>query len=142
MLLLTLSRTVWQRENPRARKETRSSYQLITDYVAGHLDADLSLDTLSRELYLNKYHIAHLFQENTGLSLHQYITKKRLSACVDAMQSGKRISEIWSQFGFLNYSSFYRAFRKEYGCSPGTWLEEHLSAAGPRPQPGKTALPE
>jgi AraC-like DNA-binding protein len=58
------------------------------------------------------------------------------------MQSGKRISEIWSQFGFLNYSSFYRAFRKEYGCSPGTWLEEHLSAAGPRPQPGKTALPE
>ena len=26
MLLLTLSRTVWQRENPRARKETRSSY--------------------------------------------------------------------------------------------------------------------
>ena len=98
MLLLTLSRTVWQRENPRARKETRSSYQLITDYVAGHLDADLSLDTLSRELYLNKYHIAHLFQENTGLSLHQYITKKRLSACVDAMQSGKRISEICSQF--------------------------------------------
>ena len=129
MLLLTLSRTVWQRENPRARKETRSSYQLITDYVAGHLDADLSLDTLSRELYLNKFHIAHLFQENTGLSLHQYITKKRLSACVDAMQSGKRISEICSQFGFQNYSSFYRAFRKEYGCSPGTWLEEHLSAA-------------
>ena len=45
------------------------------------------------------------------------------------MQSGKRISEICSQFGFQNYSSFYRAFRKEYGCSPGTWLEEHLPAA-------------
>ena len=104
MLLLTLSRTVWQRENPRARKETRSSYQLITDYVAGHLDADLSLDTLSRELYLNKFHIAHLFQENTGLSLHQYITKKRLSACVDAMQRdlvSVRLSELFELLSCL-----------------------------------------
>lgn len=133
-LLLTLSRTVWQRDNRRAQKASRSSYQLITDYIADHLDADLSLDTLSRELFLSKYHIAHLFQENIGLSVHQYITKKRLAACVDAMQSGQRISEVYGQLGFLNYSSFYRAFLKEYGCSPSVYLEERLSAAAAEEQ--------
>ena len=128
-LLLTLSRTVWQRDNRQAKRETRSSYQLITDYIAENLSGDLSLDALSRELFLNKYHIAHLFQENTGLSVHQYITKKRLAACVDAMQSGQRINDVYHQFGFLNYSSFYRAFLKEYGCSPSVYLQERLSAA-------------
>ena len=128
-LLLSLSRTVWQRTTRQAKLQTRSSYQLITDYIAENLSGDLSLDALSRELYLNKYHIAHLFQENTGLSVHQYITKKRLAACVDAMQSGQRINDVYARLGFLNYSSFYRAFLKEYGCAPGVYLQERLSAA-------------
>ena len=71
---------------------------------------------------MSKYYISHLFQENTGLSVHQYITKRRLSACADAMQSGQHINEIYTQLGFLNYSSFYRAFIKEYGCSPSVYL--------------------
>ena len=61
--------------------------------------------------------------------MHQYITKKRLAACVDAMQSGQRINDVYARLGFLNYSSFYRAFLKEYGCAPGVYLQERLSAA-------------
>ena len=87
------------------------------------------VNLMSRELFLSKYYIAHLFQENTGLSVHQYITKKRLAACVEAMQSGQRINEIYGRLGFLNYSSFYRAFLKEYGCPPSVYLEERLSSA-------------
>ncbi|MBP5239380.1 MAG: helix-turn-helix domain-containing protein [Oscillospiraceae bacterium] len=127
-LLLTLSRTVRQRRVAPERKEAVSSFQAIADYIAAHLEEDLSLDALSRELYLSKYYIAHLFQENTGLSLHQYIVKKRLSACVDAMQGGESIGACCTQFGCLNYSSFYRAFLKEYGCSPRLYLEENLPA--------------
>ena len=127
-LLLTLSRTVRQRRVAPERKEAVSSFQAIADYIAAHLEEDLSLDALSRELYLSKFYIAHLFQENTGLSLHQYIVKKRLSACVDAMQGGESIGACCTQFGFLNYSSFYRAFLKEYGCSPRLYLEENLPA--------------
>ncbi len=128
-LLLGLSRTVWQRDRQQTKKSNRGSYQLVTDYIHSHLGEDLSLDALSRELYLSKYYIAHLFQENTGLSVHHYITKKRLAACVDAMQSGQHINEIYTQLGFLNYSGFYRAFIKEYGCSPSAYLQERLSAA-------------
>lgn len=125
-LLLNLSRTVWQRKNTRSKKESVSSFQAVTDYIGSHLDSDLSLDTLSRELFLSKFYLSHLIQENTGISLHRYITKKRLSACVDAMLRGQSISESCSRSGFLNYSSFYRAFVKEYGCSPTVYLEERL----------------
>ncbi len=133
-LLLTLSRTVWQRKNVRSRRETVSSFQTVTDYISSHLDADLSLDSISRELFLNKFYISHLIQENTGVSLHRYITKKRLSACIDAMRGGQSISESCSQSGFLNYSSFYRAFVKEYGCPPSVYLEERISTASAEEQ--------
>ena len=133
-LLLNLSRTVWQRDRRQKKKGKRSSYQLITDYIQENLGGDLSLDTLSRELYLSKYYIAHLFQENTGLPVHQYITKKRLSACVEAMQSGQHINEVYAQLGFMNYSSFYRAFLKEYGCAPRIYLQDRLSSAAAETQ--------
>ena len=129
-LLLMLNRTVWQRDWQRGRKGGKSGYQRITDYIHENLGGDLSLDTLSRELFLSKYYIAHLFQENTGLSVHQYITKKRLAACTEAMQGGQHINEIYTQLGFLNYSSFYRAFLKEYGCSPSAYLQERSAPSG------------
>ena len=128
-LLLSLSRTVRQRTNPRAKKERISSFQTITGYIAGHLDGDLSLDALSRELYLSKFHIAHLVRENTGLSLHQYITKKRLAACCEAIRGGEGIGECCARLGFLNYSGFYRAFVKEYGLSPSAYLRERAFPA-------------
>ncbi len=128
-LLLSLNRSVWQRKHDRSKKESRSSFQAVTDYIAGHLDADLSLDALSRALFLSKFYISHLVQENTGLSLHRYITKKRLAACVDAMQGGEKIADCCARFGFLNYSSFYRAFLKEYKCPPTVYLQERLSSA-------------
>lgn len=139
-LLLTLSRMVRQRSSPGAARETVSSFQAVTDYIGTHLDADLSLDTLSRELFLNKFYLSHLVQKSTGLSLHRYITKKRLSACVDAMQGGRRIGESCTQFGFVNYSSFYRAFLKEYGCSPSAYLEERASSAAAEEKEKKTLL--
>ena len=128
-LLLALNRSVWQRKHARSKKESLSSFQTVTDYIAGHLDGDLGLDALSRALFLSKFYISHLVQKNTGLSLHRYITKKRLAACVDAMQGGEKIADCCARFGFLNYSSFYRAFLKEYKCSPSVYLRERLSSA-------------
>ena len=125
-LMLYLCRCIPDRSRSRAKKEQFSSYQAIAEYISGHLDEDLSLDALSRKFFLNKYHIAHLFQENAGLSLHQYITKKRLDACCDAMCSGANLAGCCAQFGFENYSSFYRAFRKEYGVSPSDYRNSLL----------------
>jgi len=125
-LLLSLSREIHRRVNRSSKKEQYSSYQIITDYISEHLEEDLSLDALSERFFLNKFYIAHLVQENAGISLHKFITKKRLSACVNAMENGQSIVGCYTRFGFLNYSGFYRAFLKEYGCSPGAFRKERL----------------
>ena len=124
-LLLFLGRTVYEREQRRNRKEQLSRYEAITQYVDGHLDEPLSLDVLAQKFYLSKYYLVHLFRENTGLSVHQYILKKRLAACCDAMRGGTAVGEAYRQWGFGDYSAFYRAFRKEYGMSPSAYIELH-----------------
>ena len=124
-LLLFLGRTVYEQEQRRNRKEQLSRYEAITQYVDQHLDEPLSLDDLAKRFFLSKYYLVHLFRENTGLSLHQYILKKRLAACRDAMQGGAAAGEVCRRWGFYDYSAFYRAFRKEYGMSPSAYLELH-----------------
>ena len=78
----------------------------------------MSLERLAKEFYVSKYYIAHLFKDSIGMSIHQYITKKRLLACKEAILGDTGISTAYQMFGFGDYSSFYRAFKKEYGVSP------------------------
>ena len=70
--------------------------------------------------------IAHLFKEKYGLPIHQYIIKKRLSLCKDALLNNEEITEICLLCGFSDYSSFYRAFKKEYGLSPKQYKNQHF----------------
>lgn len=117
-LVLYLNRMIHERNNLKSRSEESSLYQRLTDYIEDHLEEPLSLEKLAEEFYVSKYHIAHVFKDNLGLSIHQYITKKRLALCKEAIQGKMSIKETYQTFGFGDYSSFYRAFKKEYGISP------------------------
>lgn len=100
-------------------------YLNICDYINQHLEEDLSLDSLSAFFYVSKYHISHIFKDNMGISLHQYISKKRLHASKNAILSHQPISHVYHQYGFKDYTSFFRAFKKEYGVSPKEYREQH-----------------
>lgn len=117
-LLLHINRLVYERNHPANYAEPDALYQRICFYIEEHIDEDLSLDRLSKEFFVSKYHIAHIFKDNLGLSVHQYITKKRLSLCRQTILGGAGAMEVYRSFGFGDYSSFYRAFKKEYGISP------------------------
>ena len=117
-LVLHLNRLVYEQKHPKKAGEELSLYQNLCSFIEEHIEEDLSLERLSLEFFVSKYHIAHVFKENLGLSIHQYITKKRLLLCRESIISGMGITESYQTFGFGDYSSFYRAFKKEYGISP------------------------
>lgn len=128
-LLLRLNQTVYEKQNASKDAATAELYVNLCDYVSSHLDEPLSLDLLAGKFYVSKYHIAHTFKDHMGIPLHQYIAKKRLFACRDAMKSGGRISDIYQQFGFHDYSSFFKAFKKEFGISPKEYQELYAANA-------------
>lgn len=126
-LILHLNRIVHEQMHMKQGLEEASLYQSLLFYIDQHLEENLTLDKLSLEFYVSKYHISHVFKNNMGIPIHQYITKKRLYACKDAIASNMTISEVYLMFGFGDYSSFFRAFKKEFGISPKEFRETHLN---------------
>lgn len=124
-LILHLNRLVYEQNHPKRLQETTNLYQNICSFIEEHMDEDLSLERLSAEFYVSKYHIAHIFKDNLGLSIHQYITKKRLTLCRQAILGDMSITEAYQTFGFGDYSSFFRAFKREYGISPKDYRDMH-----------------
>lgn len=123
-LLLYMNRIIYEREHP-VVSGSGDLMQEITLFIDEHLTEDLSLDVLADHVCLSKYYIAHYFKDNLGISIHQYITKKRLQSCSEAIAAGSDITRTFDEYGFRDYSSFYRMFRKEYGMSPREYQEAH-----------------
>ena len=128
-LILSMNRCVYE-ENHEETDDAKDLFQNLVLYIDGHLDEDLSLETLSERFYVSRSHIAHTFSDTIGIPLHQYVLKKRLEAARSSILSGTPVTKAFQSFGFTDYSAFYRAFRKEYGQGPKEYARLYSAQAG------------
>lgn len=95
-----------------------SDMSMILEYIHGHLDKKISVDEIAQFVHLSKYHLMRKFKEYKGMSMQQYITRERLIKSRELMKEGLALTEISYQVGFPDYTSYARAFKKVYSCSP------------------------
>ncbi|NLO10609.1 MAG: AraC family transcriptional regulator [Clostridiales bacterium] len=99
----------------------------ILSYIKDNLDNELSIDLISNKFFLNKYYLMHLFKQETGYTLYNYIQKKRLIKASDYIKNGMQAGDVCSLCGFGDYSSFVRSFKKEYKLSPKQYYKAYSS---------------
>ena len=87
-------------------------------YIEAHLAEDLSIDLLAQEFYISKYHMMRLFRQETGQSIHDYLTDRRLLRARDLIAQGISATESCFRSGFRSYSSFTRAYNRRFGTTP------------------------
>ena len=97
---------------------TNGPVKAIIQYLNNTYTEDITLDMLAEKFYISKYYPCRAFHKATGLTVHDYIRLKRLNLARELKAEGKSISEAAMMAGFTDYSSFYRAYLKEYGVSP------------------------
>ena len=108
----------------RTAQEERDSYRFdpkmeeILQYIARHLDGDLSVESLSKRFYLSRYYLMHRFKAVTGYTVHQYISQKRLLLAGELIRQGVPVMKAAEQAGFAEYSTFLRAFQNTFHMSP------------------------
>jgi len=95
----------------------------LLQYINDHLTQPLNIDDLAKTSYLSKYYMMRLFKEETGCTIGQYINRKRLQLAKDLLLTGESITEACFQSGFQDYSTFSRAYKKEFGESPSKTKE-------------------
>ena len=101
---------------PEARYN-RKVIELI-EYITDNLTCDLSIDSLADHFFMSKYHMMRIFKSETGYSIHQYITEKRVILARNLIMSGTAATAACLDCGFKDYSSFSRAFKNQLGILP------------------------
>jgi len=95
-----------------------SSMRAIMEYINDNLSSELNIKSLSEKFHISPSGITHLFKKNFGISLHKFITQKRLVYARKLIMDGGQASKVYADVGFMDYSSFYKAYTKFFGYSP------------------------
>ncbi len=97
----------------------------ILKYINQHINENLSLDELAQRFSLSKFYLTRRFKELTGLSLHQFIVKKRLTRARYLISVGIDPYRAAVDAGFNNYSHFSRTFKSYFGQNPSSIPKAH-----------------
>ena len=93
--------------------------RLLQEYIAGHLNGDLSLKRLSEVCHLHPVYLSRVFKENTGTTVGEYINRARTEKARDRLRNSRRtVAEIAEEMGFATDAYFCRWFKKQTGMSP------------------------
>lgn len=122
--MVQLNRIALQTQPQQEEKAVSNLVDQVLHYIGRHISEELTLDTLAERFYVSKYHLSHTFTKEVGVSLHRYITLRRLLMARQLLSTGMSAGQVSTACGFSDYTSFYRAFKAEYGISPGAMVVE------------------
>lgn len=90
----------------------------VVRYLNGHIDTGETLDELARRFTVSKFYMCRCFKEHNGISIHGYLTRKRIMIAKSKIESGTPAVIAAGEVGFGDYSAFFRAYRRIVGRSP------------------------
>ncbi len=91
----------------------------IISYINENYMEDISLEKISRNMYLSPVYISKVFKDETGESPINYLIKTRLDKARDLLEQGNMtIKEIAKNVGYNDAYHFSKLFKKYYGYPP------------------------
>ncbi|MEK4251073.1 AraC family transcriptional regulator [Paenibacillus sp. FSL W7-1287] len=96
----------------------------ILDYINKNLDEKITLNVLQQRFYVNKYYLCHIFKLNTGFTVNEYITYKKIMKASELLMTGLTALDAAHAVGYSDYSTFYKAFKGITGYSPKQYFRK------------------
>lgn len=119
-LLVEIARSIFHKEvqTPAPLHPKSKRMQDLMSYLDAHLTEDLNIDALAEKFYISRFHMMRRFREETGTTIHAYISDRRLMLARDFIDQGIPATDACFRCGFGSYSSFSRAYGKFFGTTP------------------------
>ena len=106
----------------KAANTMKAEKKELMDKVLGHIEQHyrekLTLAEVAGRFYVSESTISQTFRKKMGVSFYRWVTQRRLIAAKTLIEEGKSMEQVAEQVGFADYSSFFRAFKQEFGISP------------------------
>lgn len=97
-------------------------------YIEEHLTEEMDYEQLGRIAYCSAYHFQRMFTYMAGVTLSEYVRRRKMSLAAVDLQGGKeKIVDIAEKYGYHSPTAFNRAFQGVHGIAPSTVRSEGVS---------------
>ncbi|GAA2618361.1 AraC family transcriptional regulator [Paractinoplanes durhamensis] len=92
----------------------------IVELVEEHLGDEIDVKAWAGKLATTEYHLRRMFSSLAGMSLSEYVRRRRMTvAAADVVSGHDDLLSIAVRHGYGSTEAFGRAFRSVHGASPG-----------------------
>lgn len=119
------------------------SVAFIKHYINQNYREDITLDTLAEVGHMNKYHLAHSFKRDIGISPIEYLNSVRIREAKILLESTDyTISEIAGINGFSSQSFFTQAFKRKTSITPSGYRKKAAMQLSEKQNNGQVPPPQ
>jgi len=91
----------------------------VFSFISDNALNKLTMDEICANTHISKYHLCRIFKENMGVTIWEFIRKRRLSVAKQMLiYTDYKITEVAEKCGFTDSSFFTKVFSKEFGITP------------------------
>jgi len=101
--------------------------------IVSNLPHAASTEELARAAGVSKYHLAHRFKDELGLSPHAYRICARVCRARQLLRRGQPLAGVAAQCGFADQSHLHHWFGRVLGLTPGRYAAAWREALGRAP---------
>ena len=87
-------------------------------YVEENLAAEINLDRAAQLAQCSSYHYQRMFSYIAGVTLGEYIRRRRMSLAGVDLQRGEKVIDVAAKYGYDSPTSFNRVFKGVHGITP------------------------
>ena len=99
----------------------------VKNYIDNNYISVITLDTLSKQFYINKYTLLRKFKSMYGKNIISYYRGKRIEYIKNILKTTTLpISTLAEKMNFSDIYSFSRFFKTYVGCSPTVYRKKHF----------------
>ncbi|WP_052702953.1 helix-turn-helix transcriptional regulator [Paenibacillus beijingensis] len=92
------------------------------EFINEHYNEDLHLDRIAGYLGVNPSYLSRVFKQNSGFSLVEFITFKRVWRAKEMLlYTNRKVTDIAYEIGYNNVTHFQWTFKKMFGVSPSQY---------------------
>ncbi|ANC78895.1 AraC family transcriptional regulator [Fictibacillus phosphorivorans] len=88
-------------------------------YMEDHLQYEIDFAEVARRAYCSEYHFKRMFSFLAGISLSEYVRRRRLTlAAFELQNSDIKVIDVAVKYGYSSPDSFTKAFQQMHGITP------------------------
>lgn len=97
------------------------------DYIENNLEGNIDVNEAAKKAACSTYHFQRMFSYIAGVTLGEYIRKRRMTLAFEMIQGDRKVIEIAAKYGYDSPTSFNRAFQGVHGIAPSIAKNEGVT---------------